>query len=186
MGAPGRSVASGSTYVHAAPRAVLSFGALTRAVAPVADSATPAPKTGLEPATSGGKRFGPCCSYVEPARLKSHAAPRYELSPLPPTSAVLPSAESAISPPEAGPCGGVRRGHLRPTCVHVEPDRANCQKPPAPASREAPISARFPSADSARPAANRGKLPDRRHGQLRPLLAPRPTRACEDPGGAGR
>jgi hypothetical protein len=43
--------------------------------------------------------FKPCCDQIPELRVKTHAAPAFELSFTPPTSAVLPSAERAIPKP---------------------------------------------------------------------------------------
>src|SRR4029077_10853217 len=82
---------------HAAPAWPSSSGPPTSAVSPSAESATLAPKRALPDAPAPVSSA--CCVQVEPERVKTHAAPAPALSSGAPTSAVLPSAESATALP---------------------------------------------------------------------------------------
>src|SRR6516165_9419437 len=84
---------------HAAPACELSPGPPTMAVLPSADSATEMP-CWAPPTAPVPTSLLPCWLQTPLAlRLKTHAAPACELSPGPPTMAVLPSAESATEMP---------------------------------------------------------------------------------------
>src|SRR5215218_6127472 len=142
-------VASGGlTKAQAAPVPLLSRQAPISAVAPSAESATLVPNS-PSPAPSSGVSFGPCWVQVDPERKNSHAAPLVLLSAKPPTSAVLPSAESAtatpnrpspVSPPPVSFC---------PCWVQVDPERVKTQAAPLLCSSfQPPISAVSPFAES--------------------------------------
>src|SRR5580692_6908990 len=83
---------------HAAPANELSPFPPTMAVLPSADSATEAPWPTIPPAPVPTSLL-PCWVQTPPLRVKTHAAPRIELSSGPPTMAVLPSADSATETP---------------------------------------------------------------------------------------
>ena len=83
---------------HAAPAAELSSSPPTIAVLPSADSATEKPCSAT-PTAPVPTSFGPCWVQTPPLRVKTHAAPAFELSTGPPTMAVLPSADSATAEP---------------------------------------------------------------------------------------
>ncbi len=78
--------------VQTAPAYELSAGPPIAAVLPSADSDVPTPKY-IWPATLPVNLA--CCDQLEPLRVKTHAAPAWALSAKPPTSAVLPSPDSA-------------------------------------------------------------------------------------------
>src|SRR5262245_3078302 len=62
------------------------------AVLPSPESATDEPCSAA-PAALVPTSFAACCVMVPPLRINTHAAPVFELSPGPPTMAVLPSAD---------------------------------------------------------------------------------------------
>src|SRR5205085_1822481 len=93
-------VPSDRVKTQAAPMPLLSLPPPTSAVLPSADSATRKPNRPL-PVSPPPVSLGPCCSHVDPERVKTQAAPTLPLSAGPPTSAVLPSAESATSAPNS-------------------------------------------------------------------------------------
>src|SRR5436190_913846 len=70
----------------------------TMAVLPSADSATETPcaASGLAPVPTS---LLPCGVHTPPLRVNTHAAPALELSTGPPTTAVLPSADSVTEKP---------------------------------------------------------------------------------------
>src|SRR5208282_4365291 len=113
------------------------------------ETATVAPNPCRAP-SSLGVSLAPCCAQVEPARVKTHAAPAESLSAGVPITAVLPSPDSpALKPKNAAPASslGVSFG---PCCVQVEPDRVNTHAAPAASLSVRPVtSAALPSADSA-------------------------------------
>ena len=84
---------------HAAPTPRLSPGPPTMAVLPSADSATEVPWSAAGPAAPVPTSLLPCWVQTPLLRVKTHAAPTSELSPGPPTMAVLPSADSATEVP---------------------------------------------------------------------------------------
>ena len=85
--------------------------------------------------------FGPCWLHTPPERVNTHAAPSSSLSPGPPISAVLPSAESATSTPNwllpssppvsFGPCW-----------LHIPPERVNTHTAPVAMSSSGPADQR--------------------------------------------
>jgi hypothetical protein len=79
---------------HAAPADELSESPPTIAVLPSADSAmaTPWPAFPTAPVPTS---LLPCWLQTPPLRVKTHAAPAFELSAIPPTMAVLPSPDRA-------------------------------------------------------------------------------------------
>src|SRR6516164_5917492 len=153
---------------HAAPAAPrpkgtdrshrLSPGPPTMALLPSADNATDMPWRAL-PTAPVPTSFLPCCVQVPPLRVNTHAPS----APQPPTTAVLPSAESATDIPWPGGNGGSLAPvptSLPPCCVQVPPLRVNTHAAPAgpttdDRSRSAllgpgpPTIAVLPSADSA-------------------------------------
>src|SRR5271157_868274 len=70
------------------------------AVLPLDDSATEVPSWAA-PLSPAPVIFC-CCVQVLPLRVKTHAAPAFEMSPGPPKMAVLPSPESATEDPCSG------------------------------------------------------------------------------------
>ena len=116
--------------IQAAPALALSKWPPTRAVLPLADSATDLPNQGL-PTPSEGTNFVPSCAHVVPERLKIHTAPLPPSSITPPTIAVLPSAESATEKPcQALPVFPVPINLA--CCDHVSPVRIYTQVAPMP------------------------------------------------------
>ena len=133
---------------HAAPSAVVVVGAADQRGVPVADSATLAPKLVFAACRSS---FGPCCVQVVPERVNTHAAPR--------VAAVVAGAADQRRVPvrrqrhagaePAGPLSPLAVS-FGPCCVQVLPERVNTHAAPTPSlSSGPPISAVFPSADSA-------------------------------------
>ena len=85
---------------HVAPVFKLSPGPPTMAVLPSAESATDEPwAAGWGPTAPVPISLLPCWVQTPPLRVKTHAAPAFELSLGPPTMAVLPSADSATEKP---------------------------------------------------------------------------------------
>ena len=102
--------------------------------------------------------FGPCCNQTPFDRVKAHTAPTrvISLSNGPPTSAVLPSDETATLAPNAAWPLCPAPTSFEPYCVQTPPDRANTQTAPTPsASFGPPIAAVSPSVDSATSVPNR-------------------------------
>ena len=113
----------------------------------------------------------PCWLHAVPDRVKTHAAPtcvfatsglRDSWSDSPPINAVLPSRDRATLEPKRAPASPVVPPSMSfsPCCVHVEPDRVKTHAAPgqmnadfsalnSPLSHLAPMSAVFPSPDSA-------------------------------------
>src|SRR5262245_21814425 len=83
---------------HAAPVRALSPGPPPRAVLPSADSAAEVPSAEVGAAPSA-TNLPPCCVHTLPLRVNTHPAPVLPSSASPPTSAVLPSADSATETP---------------------------------------------------------------------------------------
>ena len=79
---------------HAAPALPLSAGPPTSALFPPTDSATPWPNLAA-PVAPSPVSFGPCWTQLPPEKAKTHAAPTLPSSSGAPTSAVVPSADSA-------------------------------------------------------------------------------------------
>src|SRR4029079_8139210 len=108
----------------------LSCGPVINAVLPSADSETEAPCRAA-PIAPVPTSLLPCWVQVVPERVNTQAAPALTLSPTPPISAVLPSADSAT----ALPCGALPTGpvptSLLPSWVQVAPERVNTQTAPA-------------------------------------------------------
>src|SRR5436305_3574862 len=80
---------------HAAPMES-SLGPPISAVLPSPDNATLNPWLAMGPVTPVPTSFDPCWDQVDPERVNTHAAPMppmLSLSPAPPISAVLPSAD---------------------------------------------------------------------------------------------
>src|SRR5262249_16947724 len=134
---------------HAAPVPELSCGPPTRAVLPSADSATELPCMAV-PVLSLAISFEPCCVHTPPLRVHTHTAPMAALSCGPPTTAVLPSPDSATETPwPAAPTAPVPTS-FSPCCIIVPPMRMNTHAAPMPASSSGPpVIAVFPSADTA-------------------------------------
>ena len=140
------------TNTHAAPAPLLSSEPPTSAVSPSPDSAT------LPPCSAGSglltapepMSFEPCWVQVVPERVNTHTAPAPPLSSKPPTSAVLPSDDSAtLLPWKAAPTAPVPTS-FAPCWVQVVPERVNTHTAPAPPlSSKPPTSAVLPSDDSA-------------------------------------
>src|SRR6516165_10724508 len=82
---------------HVAPACELSLGPPTTAVLPSLDNATDQPCAAPTPPVPTS--LLPCWVQTLPLRVKTHAVPACELSPGPPTMAVLPSADSATEMP---------------------------------------------------------------------------------------
>ena len=144
--------------------------------------------------------FSPCWVHVDPERVNTHAAPAPPLSPDPPISAVLPSAESAtLLPNSPSPVSPVPVS-FSPCWVQVDPERVNTHAAPTPAglnvpplSAGPPISAVLPSAESATlvpefafpDVVEHGLSGVARAVELSALLGPRGPRAREHPRPAG-
>src|SRR5438094_140237 len=122
---------------------------------PSEESATPAPNSTRAPISSAPVSFEPCWVQVEPERVNTHAAPGPSSGP--PTSAVLPSEESATLAPNL-PGNFFAPGSslisplpvsFDPCCFHSDPDGSvNTQAAPTPLlSPGAPISAVLGSAE---------------------------------------
>src|SRR5205814_1312116 len=93
--------------------------------------------------------FVPCCAHVDSVRLNTHAAPALLLSPLPPTSAMLPSADNATATPcRVDPTPPVPTS-FAPCCVHVVRLRVQIHTAPTPVlSLGPPTIAVLPSEES--------------------------------------
>src|SRR3954470_22976931 len=134
---------------HAAPRSASSPSPPIRAVLPSPDSATLSPNAPVStwplPVS-----FAPCCVQLPPERVKTHAAPTRESSDGPPTSAVVPSGDSAtLQPNWPSPFSPVPVS-FAPSCAQAPPERVNTHAAPAePSSPSPPIRAVFPSDDRA-------------------------------------
>jgi hypothetical protein len=139
---------------QAAPTLPLAAGPPTSAVLPsLEESATLVPNW-PEPISPLPVSFAPCGVQVEPERVNTHAAPTLALSPGPPSSAVLPSGESATleptSPAPTSPEPSKNSWSFAPCWVQVEPERVNTQAAPTLLlSAGPPISAVLPSEESA-------------------------------------
>src|SRR5262249_39659676 len=83
---------------HTAPAALLSAGPPTSAVLPSPDSATEVPWSAVPTAPVPTSLF-PCWLHTPPLRAQTHAAPVTLLTATPPTSAVVPAADSATGKP---------------------------------------------------------------------------------------
>jgi hypothetical protein len=141
---------------HAAPLLALSLRPPTSAVPPSAESATLEPKAAL-PAAPLPVSLLPCWLQVEPERVKIHAAPLFPSSPEPPTSAVVPSAESAtLNPNRPGPVSPPPVS-LSP-CGMSAPTAASARLPLVPAGPAVPPAASTSAAAAAQPSA-RAKRP---------------------------
>src|SRR5271167_2061305 len=79
---------------HTAPATPLSPRPPTKALLPSAESATEKPRLAV-PTAPVPTSLSPCWVQTPLLLVKTHTAPASELSPTPPTTAVLPSAESA-------------------------------------------------------------------------------------------
>src|SRR5437588_619561 len=119
------------------------------AVFPPPESATELPCPACPTAPVPTSR-PPCWVHTPPLRVNTHPAPAMLLSAQPPTSAVLPSADSATEIPCcAFPVVPVPMS-LPPCWVHVPPLRVNTHTAPAePLSCGPPTIAVLPSAASA-------------------------------------
>src|SRR3954454_5496156 len=94
---PPRVKTSLRAKTQAAPTPLLSPGAPSMAVLPSADRVTtPCAAAPTEPLPTS---LGPCSVHTPFWRTKIQAAPMPLLSPVPPTTATLPSADSATAPP---------------------------------------------------------------------------------------
>ena len=100
------------TKTHAAPMPSCRRGPPTIAVLPSADSATEKPWPAF-PTAPVPTSFDPCWVQTPPLRVKTHAAPAFELSSGPPTIAVLPSADSATEKPWPGVSDSAGADQLR-------------------------------------------------------------------------
>src|SRR4051794_5875833 len=102
-----------------------------RAVLPSDVSATAPPKSSVASGGTGSSSLGrnsePCWSHVEPDRTKTQTAPMRLLARRPATRAVLPSRETVTRSPRPIAPAAVNLG---PTCVHVDPERANTHAAP--------------------------------------------------------
>src|SRR6516165_7610838 len=113
---------------HAAPVLPLSDHPPTMAVLPSAESATDMPWRAF-PTAPVPTSFLPCCVQVPPLRVNTHAPS----APQPPTTAVLPSAESATDIPWPGGNGGSLAPlptSLLPCCVQILPLRVKTHAAP--------------------------------------------------------
>ena len=119
------------------------------AVLPSADSATETPCLAF-PTAPVPTSLLPCWVQTPPLRVKTHAAPTYELSKGPPTMAVLPSSDRATEKPwPSAPTAPVPT-NLLPCCVQTPPLRVKTHAAPVILlSASPPTMAVLPSADSA-------------------------------------
>src|ERR1700740_3514900 len=93
--------------------------------------------------------FGPCWLQVGPERVNTHAAPMRVSSPSPPTSAVLPSDESATLWPNSPSPLSSPPVSFEPCWLQVAPERVNTHAAPMPlSSRKPPIRAVLPAEDT--------------------------------------
>ena len=124
-------VAPERANTQTAPAPLLSAGPPINAVLPSEERATAHPwfagPAALEPSS-----FVPCCAHTPPVRVNTQTAPAPLLSAGPPTSAVLPSVESAVAQPWLAVPVGLVPTSLLLCCVHTPPERANTQAAPAP------------------------------------------------------
>src|SRR5271157_4983912 len=137
-----------ATNTHAAP-ALSSPYPPASAVRPSADSATEQPcvafPTALLPTS-----LSPCWVHTPPERVNTQAAPAPPLSPGPPTTAMLPSAESATEEPCVAFPTAPEPASLPPCWVHTLPERVKTHAAPARLlSSGPPTMAVLPSADRA-------------------------------------
>src|SRR5580765_656848 len=121
----------------------------TMAVYPSADSATDRPCNAL-PTAPVPTSFNPCWLHTPPLRVYTHAAPAVPLSLAPPTTAVFPSADSAIETPcSATPTAPVPTSFV-PCWLHTPALRVYAHAAPtALLSALPPKTTVFPSPDSA-------------------------------------
>src|SRR5215468_3510117 len=105
---------------HAAPAPALSPRPPTTAVLPSPDSATAAPWLAV-PTAPVPISLAPCWVHTPPLRMKTHAAPTFELSVSPPTMAVLPSVDSATDRPCPERPTAPLPTSLLPCWVHTPP-----------------------------------------------------------------
>ena len=133
---------------HAAPTRPLSPGPPINAVFPSPDSATLEPKSAL-PLAPDPVSLEPCWVQVEPERVKTHAAPARSLSTGSPINAVFPSPDSATLQPNRPLPLPPDPVSLEPCWVQVEPERVYTHAAPVSSSVGPPISAVFPSRESA-------------------------------------
>ena len=134
---------------HAAPTPLLSVGAPTSAVLPLAETATLVPNSPV-PISPLPMSFSPCWVHFSLARANTHTAPAPPLSVGPPITAVLPVAESATASPNSASAFSPLPMSFSPCWVQVEPERVNAHAAPIAAlSVGPPISAVFPSEESA-------------------------------------
>src|SRR6516165_9121906 len=119
------------------------------ALLPSSDKATEEPWTAL-PTAPVPTSLLPCWLQTPPLRMKTHVAPACELSPGPPTTAVLPSLDNATDQPWAAPTPPVPTSLLpcwlqTPLELRVKTHAAPaCELSPGP-----PTMAVLPSAESA-------------------------------------
>src|SRR5271157_3695923 len=121
-------------YTHVAPACLLSCDPPTRAVLPSADSATEAPWVAF-PTAPLPTSLSPCWVHTPPERVNTQAAPAPPLSPGPPTTAVLPSADRATDCPACAPLPKsaltASEASSAPPCwVHTPPERVKTQAAP--------------------------------------------------------
>ena len=145
------------------PGVCVVVGPPTMAVLPSADSATERPCAAF-PTASVPTSLLPCWVQTPPLRVKTHAAPVYELSPGPPTMAVLPSADSATDQP----CVGVsNRAGADQLAALLGPDTVAAGEDP-----------RRPGARSCRQARPRSRCCRRRTARRRSLARRVQPRRC--------
>src|SRR5215470_2248992 len=99
------------------------------AVLPSADSATELP-CAAGPLAPMPTSLLPCWVNTPPLRVNTHAAPAPELSQGPPTTAVLPSADSATELPWKAIALAPVPTSLLPCWVHIPPLRVNTHAAP--------------------------------------------------------
>src|SRR5262249_32396328 len=124
---------------NAPPAPSSSANPPTMAMLPSADSATDVPWRAPRKAPLP-RSLLPCCVQTPPRRVTTHAAPAapnpkgtdrsHGLSPGPPTSAVLPSADSATEVPWRAPPTAPLPTSLLPCCLQTLPLRVNTHTAP--------------------------------------------------------
>src|SRR5208282_670979 len=130
--------------------APLSAGPPTIRVLPSADSATDWPCSTSGPTAPVPTSLLPCWVHTPPLWVKTHTAPMSVLSPGPPTTAVVPSADSATEVPWLAPPTAPVPTSLLPCWVHTPLLRVKTHAAPMPLlSHHPPAIAVLPSADSA-------------------------------------
>ena len=135
--------------IQAGPTPLLSLSPPAMAVPPSADRLTEYPSNeGSTP--SNATTLPPCCVQTLPLRVKAQMAPLALLSVNPPTTALLPSAESACATPNCGVPTPSEGTSLLPCWLQTPPLRVKAQAAPSLLlSVVPPMRAVLPSAERA-------------------------------------